>query len=585
MNVKRFWQNPVVGALASLKLSAVLLAAIAFATGYATFFETRWGRDGAYAVVYGARWFELVLGLLTLNLLLALIRRAPYRARQTGFVMVHAAIVVILVGAAMTRYLGYEGIMRIREGESTDFIFSDRDYVQATTAGVTTRYPVRLYRPGEQDVAHQVEIAGGAYELGVAEFWPRYEEGWSEDPTGQGPMALQYGVTGPGGVQMETVTAGQRVTVGGTDLAFHPDALPDAATTSRYGDLRVRAGGEVCRAPVTPPPGEPVRCGGFTLEITEFQSDFKVGGTPTADGPLLNPMIRLRITGPDGATAERMLFAFHPDFAMNHQQDDAFAALDLAYTVERGLALAPDGRGGLVARAGFPLMVQGMDDPQARRQIPAGDEFPLELELLYASLEQGFSFMPGRILASARRAPVLSENQNAPTAARVYLEGAGGERAEAVVVKGTGGRAVTLGDHTVQLAFGPVIRQLPYRLHLDEFLLKTYPGSDNPASYESWVRVYDEEQGVDGERVRIWMNHPLNHRGAKHFQSSYDRDRQGTILSVNYDPGKWPTYVGYTLITLGFLLVLLRDLIWPARRPSGLPGAADARGSEQTIKA
>ena len=64
------------------------------------------------------------------------------------------------------------------------------------------------------------------------------------------------------------------------------------------------------------------------------------------------------------------------------------------------------------------------------------------------------------------------------------------------------------------------------------------------------------------------MNHPLSYRGFKHFQSSYDRDRQGTILSVNRDPGKLPTYIGYTLVGLGFLVTLTRGLIWhrnPAR--------------------
>ncbi len=103
---------------------------------------------------------------------------------------------------------------------------------------------------------------------------------------------------------------------------------------------------------------------------------------------------------------------------------------------------------------------------------------------------------------------------------------------------------------------------LDYRIYLDDFLLITYPGSENPASYESLVKLYDEERGIEGEPVRIYMNHPLSHRGNKHFQSSYDPDRKGTILSVNHDPGKWPTYIGYMMITLGFILVFSKKLIW-----------------------
>jgi hypothetical protein len=62
------------------------------------------------------------------------------------------------------------------------------------------------------------------------------------------------------------------------------------------------------------------------------------------------------------------------------------------------------------------------------------------------------------------------------------------------------------------------------------------------------------------------MNHPLTYRGFKHFQSSYDTDRRGTILSVNHDPGKWPTYFGYTLMAIGFLITLTRGTLW-LRRP------------------
>ena len=57
------------------------------------------------------------------------------------------------------------------------------------------------------------------------------------------------------------------------------------------------------------------------------------------------------------------------------------------------------------------------------------------------------------------------------------------------------------------------------------------------------------------------MNNPLTHRGSKHFQSSYDRDRRGTVLSVNHDPGKLPTYFGYGILTFGFVVIWIKDLV------------------------
>ena len=52
------------------------------------------------------------------------------------------------------------------------------------------------------------------------------------------------------------------------------------------------------------------------------------------------------------------------------------------------------------------------------------------------------------------------------------------------------------------------------------------------------------------------MNNVLQYKGYRFFQSSYDEDEQGTILSVNHDWwGTYVTYVGYFLLFLGFILV------------------------------
>ncbi|MBU1073326.1 cytochrome c biogenesis protein ResB, partial [bacterium] len=161
----------------------------------------------------------------------------------------------------------------------------------------------------------------------------------------------------------------------------------------------------------------------------------------------------------------------------------------------------------------------------------------------------------------------LSQDERAPSAARISVVDASGARVETIVVKDDEREeTVRIGDTEAILRLGSVVIDLPYSIHLDDFLLLNYPGSRNPASYESHVRLYDADRGIDGRPVRIYMNHPLSHRGYKHFQSSYDPDELGTVLSVNYDPGKVPTYLGYTLLALGFLMILARDLIWPVRK-------------------
>lgn len=107
------------------------------------------------------------------------------------------------------------------------------------------------------------------------------------------------------------------------------------------------------------------------------------------------------------------------------------------------------------------------------------------------------------------------------------------------------------GDTIVTLEYGSKALQLPFSIKLRDFQLDRYPGSMAPSSYASEVTVIKK----DGKEYdyRIFMNRTLHEGNFLFFQSSYDQDEKGTILSVNNDPGKWPTYLGYFLLTLGLI--------------------------------
>ena len=56
----------------------------------------------------------------------------------------------------------------------------------------------------------------------------------------------------------------------------------------------------------------------------------------------------------------------------------------------------------------------------------------------------------------------------------------------------------------------------------------------------------------------IFMNNILKYKGYRFYQSSYDQDEKGTILSVNHDmAGMLVTYTGYGLLFLFIILSLL----------------------------
>ncbi len=94
---------------------------------------------------------------------------------------------------------------------------------------------------------------------------------------------------------------------------------------------------------------------------------------------------------------------------------------------------------------------------------------------------------------------------------------------------------------------------VPFAIRLNDFQLDRYPGSMSPSSYASEVTLIDKANNVEFD-YRIFMNSTLQYGGFQFFQSSYDPDETGTILSVNNDPGTIPTYVGYFLLALGLLM-------------------------------
>jgi cytochrome c-type biogenesis protein CcsB len=111
----------------------------------------------------------------------------------------------------------------------------------------------------------------------------------------------------------------------------------------------------------------------------------------------------------------------------------------------------------------------------------------------------------------------------------------------------------SLGGADFSLSYGSKIIQLPFSIKLRDFQLERYPGSQSPSSFASEVTVIDPLKNIE-KPYRIFMNNILNYGGFRFFQSSYDKDEKGTVLSVNHD--KWGTivtYIGYILMALGLI--------------------------------
>jgi cytochrome c-type biogenesis protein CcsB len=114
----------------SIEMMTVGLFIFLVAIARATFIESAHGTQAARAVVYNALWFELLLTYLGVNLVVNIFRYRMFAREKIAVLFFHLAFIVILIGAGITRYASFEGMMLIREGEQSNVIYSSEGELQ-----------------------------------------------------------------------------------------------------------------------------------------------------------------------------------------------------------------------------------------------------------------------------------------------------------------------------------------------------------------------------------------------------------------------------------------------------------------------
>ena len=117
--------------LYSTRLMAILFILFATAMAIATFIENDFGTQTSKALIYNAWWFEAIMVFFVINFFGNIFRYRLYKKEKWPVLMFHGAFLLILVGAGITRYVGYEGIMLIKEGETTNKFLSETTYLNA----------------------------------------------------------------------------------------------------------------------------------------------------------------------------------------------------------------------------------------------------------------------------------------------------------------------------------------------------------------------------------------------------------------------------------------------------------------------
>lgn len=129
--------------LISTRTMATLLLVFAVAMAVATFIENDYGTPTAKALIYEAKWFEVVMFLLILNFIGNISRYRLLRREKWPVLVFHLAFILIFLGGAITRYISFEGIMHIREGATSNEIITDKTFlkIRIEEKGEELNYP------------------------------------------------------------------------------------------------------------------------------------------------------------------------------------------------------------------------------------------------------------------------------------------------------------------------------------------------------------------------------------------------------------------------------------------------------------
>ena len=206
--------------------------------GIATFIENDYGTSAAQKVIYKAWWFELMLLLFSGSIVYNVVQYRMVKQRKWSLILFHLSILVILLGAGLTRYLGFEGVMHIRENSSANsFLSADTHLKFEVTADGTTydfTEPVLFASLGRNNFKESYLVGDQLLEVEVKDFIPNPKQELKEIATGQ-PI-LKLVVAGANGREEYFIKKGETRSLGGLVYNFKESTISNAINLAYEND-------------------------------------------------------------------------------------------------------------------------------------------------------------------------------------------------------------------------------------------------------------------------------------------------------------------------------------------------------------
>ncbi|MEZ4909641.1 MAG: cytochrome c biogenesis protein CcsA [Saprospiraceae bacterium] len=216
--------------LLSTRAAGFYLLIFAFAIGAATFIENDFGTSSAQALVYRAKWFEVLMVLFGATIIANIIRFRMIAQKKWASLIFHLSIIIILIGAGVTRYLGYEGMMHIREGSQSSEFLSSEMFVNFRVLqdgqSYTFSEPTFFSTLGNKNFDKTFQLGNQKYHVTLDQFIPNPQETITSAP--EGKPTLKVVIAGRDGREEYYISKGEFKNLGGLPFNFTDDYTTEA---------------------------------------------------------------------------------------------------------------------------------------------------------------------------------------------------------------------------------------------------------------------------------------------------------------------------------------------------------------------
>lgn len=502
----------------NMKFAVVIILLFAIALGYGTFMESYHGTEYANRLIYKSLWFMGIQFGMFLSILFATLIRLPIKKHLHGFYVIHAGLIILFIGSFITYQSGVDGTITLTPNLPARHIQLNEDELKIQFPSKGKEVTVDLpFTAGVKELGYEYEG------ITLKKFLP-----FAENKQDWVPAKIQDDSQTSSRYRIYTPNFGEFIT-----LSLHPQS--DFNNTQQLGPLNVHympPSLVECFAKNTPD-GLIVWNGETTGCISPAAKDIKKRKNMTGQS-----MIEVDYEGKKVHFLPEMS-PLPLDEKMNLNENSPFRIFSKKL-FEKSPHLFLFGKS--------VAYFEKEKNLWQSRHFDIGGEIELPwMGFKIKLLEHRSDAYPTMVPQYVK--PVQDNGQVIKGLTKAVQVAIGDEEfwvktGEPVAYNQNGERI------TFELAKKTLL--LPYELVLDQFKMDTDPGTTNPASFESFITLFRGNEG--STKHHVFMNNPLKYQNFTFYQASYFQTNEGpygSVLSVNFDPGRFWKYLGSLLLVLG----------------------------------